>query len=98
MPYVTPPWQYDDPRCAEIGTVLFFAPDSDGLLGSLGGDPYRYARQVCETCPHKIECAEWGLRNENYGMWGGLSPADRKAIRSKRGGKRYALLPIQIKR
>jgi hypothetical protein len=98
MPHVTPPWHYDDPHCAEIGTILFFAPDTDTPNAYVGEDPYKYARQVCGTCPHKIECAEWGIANEDHGMWGGLSPADRKGIRRKRGKRNYPLLPVQIKR
>jgi hypothetical protein len=43
------------------------------------------AKSICRTCPHKAECAEWGINNERYGIWGGLTQKDRstytKAIR-----------------
>jgi len=31
------------------------------------------------------ECAEWGIRNERFGIWGGLSAVERKRIRRQRG-------------
>lgn len=46
---------------------------------------YARARAVCERCPVIGECREYALaRPEPHGMWGGLSPNQRKAIRSKR--------------
>lgn len=80
-----PPWEYEEPACAEVGTNIFFQPDRDDpeQKGMVDGE-YRYARKVCETCPHKMECAEWGIANETYGMWGGLSPVDRNRLRKLR--------------
>jgi WhiB family redox-sensing transcriptional regulator len=79
------PWDFEEPSCAEVGVSLFFQPDPDDPEQSVFADRnYEYARKVCSTCPHKIECAEWGIANEAHGMWGGLSPRERTAIR-KRG-------------
>lgn len=80
-----PPWQYEEPACAEVGTNLFFQQDKDDPeTGVSNNGEYQYARAVCGTCPHKMECAEWGIQNEIHGMWGGLSPKDRNEIRTKR--------------
>lgn len=39
------------------------------------------AKLVCDFCPVKALCAEYAtLAHEPYGIWGGLSMADRKAI------------------
>lgn len=81
-----PPWEFEEPACAEVGTTIFFQPDKDDpeYRGTNIGREYEYARKVCETCPHQMECAEWGIANETHGMWGGLSPSDRNKIRSNR--------------
>lgn len=36
------------------------------------------AGRVCDTCPVRQECARMALETrEQYGVWGGLSEADR---------------------
>jgi len=41
------------------------------------------AKSICHTCPHKAECAEWGINKEQFGIWGGLTQADRVPIRKQ---------------
>jgi len=79
------PWDYEEPACAEVGTNMFFQPDPDDNEAGAASDRYTYARSVCKTCPHLIECAEWGLKNESHGMWGGTSPRERANMRTKLG-------------
>lgn len=47
-------------------------------------DSYRYtgpAIRVCRECPVWKECADWALsRREELGIWGGLTPGDRRRI------------------
>jgi len=39
------------------------------------------AKVICDFCPVKAFCAEYAtLAHEPYGIWGGTSAADRKAI------------------
>lgn len=85
MQKIRPPWQYEDPLCAQVGGNLFFAEDRDepGIPG-MSEVNYESARKVCRKCEHIVECALWGLANEEFGLWGGLSPVDRKHIKSKR--------------
>lgn len=89
-----PPWKYEDPLCAEVGTEIFFGRDQDEpLKGALPQDMYKDAKKICESCNHSAECAEWGIKYESHGVWGGLSPADRRNFR--RGVTR---LPFSVKR
>lgn len=39
----------------------------------------------CDGCPIRRSCREWGIRHELYGIWGGATAAERKAIRRRRG-------------
>ena len=40
------------------------------------------ARALCDTCEVKAECLEAGM-TEEYGIWGGLSPKQRKRLRKE---------------
>jgi WhiB family redox-sensing transcriptional regulator len=45
---------------------------------------YRYARAICAVCPVKTDCLNWALRAGEYqGMWGGLSPQQRRQLRKR---------------
>lgn len=80
-----PPWEFEEPACAEVGTNLFFQPDRDDPAETGVVDrEYKYAREICKSCPHLAECAEWGIFNETHGMWGGLSPQERATFRTRR--------------
>lgn len=75
------PWEYEDPSCAEIGGDLFF-PEKEGQ--PFGNIEIAMAKRICLSCPHKTECAEWGINNEIYGIWGGLVETDRRRVRKER--------------
>lgn len=63
--------RYEDPE-------LFFPIREDG--------PWRrqieQARSVCNRCPVVGACGAWALRNgESDGMWGGMTPGERRTLR-----------------
>ena len=39
------------------------------------------AKKVCDGCERLTECLEWGIQHEEYGVWGGTDPEERKQIR-----------------
>lgn len=42
------------------------------------------ARRICIECPVRRQCLELALRlGSEHGMWGGLNPAERKAIKRR---------------
>ena len=42
---------------------------------------FEFAKRQCRTCPIVQACGEGALeRREPYGVWGGLSPADREKL------------------
>lgn len=46
------------------------------------GDPARDARVTCLFCPLRAECLEYAQVNMiGYGIWGGLVPNERQALR-----------------
>jgi WhiB family transcriptional regulator, redox-sensing transcriptional regulator len=78
------PQDYEAPSCAQVGGDFWFAEkDVDDSELKVITD-YRFAKSICNSCPHKIECAEWGLEHELWGMWGGLTPRERVYIRRRK--------------
>jgi len=71
------PRNYEAPLCAEVDGDIWF-PDHGGSAPSV-----QVAKRICSQCTHRLECAEWGIHNERHGIWGGLAPKQRQAIRRK---------------
>ena len=42
----------------------------------------RKARDLCGICPVQADCLEAGM-DEEYGIWGGLSPKQRMRLRKE---------------
>ena len=64
-------------RCVGVDQDLFF-PER--------GASTRLAKAVCRRCDVQEECLEYAVNNgEKFGIWGGLSERERRAIRKKRG-------------
>jgi hypothetical protein len=74
------PWTYENPSCAEVGVESFFPEVENGDRVHT-----QQAINICKGCPHLAECAEWGINNERFGTWGGITAAKRKTIRARRG-------------
>lgn len=41
-------------------------------------------KRMCSTCPGQQKCLEWGLRHEEYGMWGGLTQIEIRKLRRQK--------------
>ncbi|MEI2640465.1 MAG: WhiB family transcriptional regulator [Microthrixaceae bacterium] len=69
-------------NCANKSPDFFFPSDGVGV---------ELARQVCETCPVKMQCLEYTLANRiDHGVWGGTSERERRRILKRRGAERRA--------
>lgn len=76
-----PPCQTTDPE------LWYGIPERDGFTQSSN---YKPAKQLCSQCPVKNSCLEYALvAGETQGVWGGLSPDERKQMRSKHRKKTY---------
>ena len=72
---VTPDW---DQAACKGEPIHFWYPDLE-----VGQRPdYRAGQAVCAECPIRSDCAEYGA-DEEYGLWGGLTPDDRGFNRSR---------------
>lgn len=61
-----------DAACRGLPTAMFF-PDPDRPDGDAGAE----AQTVCDSCPVREACVEAGAL-EPTGIWGGLSPDERR--------------------
>lgn len=69
------PREFENPLCAQVDGDAWFPEKGDNIVA---------AQKICFKCPHRTECAEWGIKHESFGIWGGLSANDRRKIRRKR--------------
>ena len=83
----------DGPLCAEPQFRDWFY--SEGFIPQKGLSNAAYlhsvkvsemsAKRICALCPLKQQCAEYAiLANEEFGIWGGTTPEERRAISGAR--------------
>ena len=76
----------DDALCAEVGTEMFF-PEKGGSV--------RPAKRICGDCPVSAQCLQYALDEHiEWGIWGGLSPQERREVR--RGKSRLRVFEARI--
>lgn len=74
---------WDRARCIEIGTDPFFA---DGRSKA----ELKLVRMVCDACPIQYECLDRSIsREEEFGVWGGLTPNERLELLREIHGPDY---------
>jgi len=63
-----------------MDTAVFFSPC--GEQGEARRMRERRARGVCGGCDVRAACAAFAVRTgQDFGIWGGLTEADRQAVR-----------------
>ena len=56
--------------------------EDDGI--PVSSNDAKKVKEFCNKCAHQVECAEWGIAKERFGIWGGLNPRERQSIRRRR--------------
>ncbi|GAA1174244.1 WhiB family redox-sensing transcriptional regulator [Kitasatospora gansuensis] len=76
------PW-HTGAACRRDEAGLFFAPSKEPTAARLSRE--EHAKQVCARCPVLLECREHALAQpEPYGVWGGLTAAERRVVLARR--------------
>jgi WhiB family redox-sensing transcriptional regulator len=69
--------------CRTVPVEIFY-PSIEADEG-LGSGYYVLAKAICSACPVKMGCRSYALsRPEYWGVWGGLTPSERRSIRLRR--------------
>lgn len=77
------PWRAQA-ACRGMDPALFHADHGAGSVEAVAA-----AKAVCDTCPSVQPCLVYALSNgEDIGVWGGLSPRQRRAARRMLGRMR----------
>ena len=76
------PW-HSEAACRSDEAGLFFAPSKEPTAARLSRE--EAAKRVCARCPVLLECREHALlQPEPYGVWGGLTAAERRVVLARR--------------
>ena len=63
--------------CRDLDSTLFFHPERE--RGPARAKREAKAKEICRSCPVLAQCRTHALRvDEPYGVWGGLSTAERR--------------------
>lgn len=62
------------PGCLDTDPEVFFAERA--------GDGYYQAKKICAACPVIAQCAEYAIKWEEDGFFGGLAPRERLRLRA----------------
>jgi len=80
----TPELWMRDAKCADV-------PDPDLFFSGVAEDT-AIAQAICRTCPVRLLCASYAIEtNTESGVWGGLTEADRKAIKGAKARSRKGI-------
>lgn len=69
----------DMPTCATTDPELYFPPPGGQAVGI---DTAQETRDRCLECPWQVECLQWALDNDEYGIWGGTTQSQREVIQT----------------
>jgi WhiB family redox-sensing transcriptional regulator len=66
--------------CSSYPELFFYEP----YAGLTPEESITAAKRLCGECPLKVECLRVALETKrNVGIWGGLTPEERKALRKR---------------
>lgn len=63
-------------RCAEVGDTERFFPEHQGRSVEVNR-----TLELCRGCEVVVQCRDWAVRNNEYGIWGGTTEKQRRDIR-----------------
>lgn len=90
------PW-HSGAACRRDEAALFFAPSKEPTAARLARE--EAAKRVCARCPVLMECREHALlQPEPYGVWGGLTAAERRVLLARRRRRDAELKPAAAHR
>lgn len=78
-PINVPKWDGSE-LCTQVPHELFFEYETRTKSGR---EDVQDLKKLCSNCPRLNECAEYAIKHELYGFWGGMTEQERIAYRKK---------------
>jgi len=63
--------------CKSLPTEFFYKYEERGVAKLIDVDVFRF---TCAPCPIWKQCLRYAIRNEDYGVWGGCTTDERRAL------------------
>jgi len=67
--------------CKDLPTDFFYKIEDRGVSKLIDVDVFRF---TCAPCPIWRQCLGYASRNEQYGVWGGMTSDERAAVLDRR--------------
>ena len=71
---------WDKAACLGLPTNLFYVVEEFRPYRNLEFFDVSIIKRICYACPLWRGCLQYALEAEDYGVWGGLLSAERKAL------------------
>ena len=68
---------WDRAACKNLPTDFFYKIEERGVLKLIDVEVFRF---TCAPCPIWKQCLGYASRNEDYGVWGGMTTDEREAV------------------
>jgi WhiB family redox-sensing transcriptional regulator len=84
IPNLVPDFIFEEmPNCASADPELFFPQENEIYPGKIISKyiDIAAAKRICSDCPIKLQCLEYGLKNAEIGIWGGMTESQRETLR-----------------
>lgn len=76
---------HEDAACVGTDPDSFYPEPGPGLMADIAA-----AKRVCARCPVRRDCLRYALdHGEREGIWGGLSPSERRRLAAARRTVRF---------
>lgn len=72
-------------NCKDTDPADFYVGGKGNEDGRRPKERIRIALAACADCVVLHQCREYGIKHEQYGIWGGMTEMDRRRERKARG-------------
>ena len=72
-----------DPECANVDPELIFPQEIEAGNSKVVSKYQNLAaaKAICSSCPLKLQCLEYAMKNYEVGVWGGTTEHQRDELR-----------------